>query len=123
MSQTQHDARQATTEEHFDQYLRKGTPPVAASELARRPGPILMSRANPDGAKLEDHLAQLIDELRAKTANVRGDASPVAEIVARHNVQIMDLLAAARVLQLGTIEALAQVAPDPGPRGTPRVGV
>lgn len=49
MSQTQHDARRTTTEEHFDQYLRKGTPPVAALEAN---GPIICQSTFGGGSRI-----------------------------------------------------------------------
>ncbi|QSY98644.1 hypothetical protein J2J97_31740 (plasmid) [Rhizobium bangladeshense] len=85
--------------------------------------PILMSAENPTGWKLEDLLAQLRDEIVAKTNKIRDDDRPVAQLVTQNNRTILQYLTAAENLQRDSIVALAAVAPDPGPTGRPRVGI
>ena len=84
--------------------------------------PILMSRDNPDGHKLEDLLVTVGQELSAKTSRLAGDRCPTAKFIVCNNQRIVDLLNMAVSIQRETLDELKKVGPDQGPRGTPRVG-
>lgn len=84
--------------------------------------PVLMSAENPNGWKLEDLLRQLYRELEAKTAKVMHDQSLRASVVRQNNYSILTYLRHAEICQLDTIRELAEIAPDPGPNGQPRIG-
>lgn len=83
---------------------------------------VLMSSSNPGGWRLEDLLAQLRVELRAKCAKISRDTRPVAQQVLHNNEQIMDLLVRAEVLQRDSYDLLGRMAPNQGPLGKPRIG-
>lgn len=87
------------------------------------PAPVLMSAENPDGWKLETLLTQLMGELLAKTKKIANDVRPAARIVHRNNLRIIKHFHQAVALQCESMNALAFIAPDPGPEGTPRIGV
>lgn len=87
------------------------------------PLPILMSRTNPYGRKLEELLVQLRGEIEAKNANVVLDDSPVAQAVAEANRRIMNSLFEAEGVQRRLLAMLDCVGPDRGPLGRPRVGL
>ncbi len=84
--------------------------------------PVLMSKDNPEGWKLELLLPQLCQELADKNARLAGDASATAILVRANNVRILDLLLEAERLQRDTQGRLAALAPDQGPGGQPRIG-
>lgn len=98
--------------------------------------PILMSKGNPSGQKLEEllearreELQQVRKEVQAKTATLRNDGSETALSVITNNTRIDGLLNDAALLleeaelhQLHTLELLAKVGPDQGPEGEPRIG-
>lgn len=84
--------------------------------------PVLMSKDNPEGWKLELLLPQLCQELADKNARIAGDTSATAVLVRSNNFQILDLLLAAERLQRDTQARLAALGPDPGPTGQPRIG-
>lgn len=60
---------------------------------------ILMTKDNPEGNKLEELLRDLQYELALKTLRLAGDGCEVSKSVSTRNVQIMDLLAEAQLLQ------------------------
>lgn len=84
--------------------------------------PVLMSKENPDGWKLEELLAQLRLELYAKNDRIAGDSRPTAQAVRANNANMIDLLSVVEGRQRDTIARLARLAPDQGPGGTPRIG-
>ena len=84
---------------------------------------LLMSPQTPDGWKLEELCDQLIAELHEKCFKISADARPAARQVLRNNQQIVGLLHQARALQSSNMDLLAQVGPNQGPLGTPRIGV
>ena len=84
---------------------------------------ILMSSDNPTGAKLEEHLAQLIDEIEAKCRKIEGDQRSQAQTVLHNNSQIIAYLLLAIRHQEHSQTVLAALAPDQGPTGKPRIGV
>jgi hypothetical protein len=90
--------------------------------------PILMSRDNPDGAKLEELLDQLIAELNAKN-NLLFETTPSAigtprvNVISRavgNNNAILQMLRGCASLQRDTMAAFEQLGPDKGPTA-PRV--
>lgn len=84
--------------------------------------PVLMSKDNREGWKLELLLPQLCQELADKNARLAGDASATAILVRANNVRILDLLLEAERLQRDTQARLDALGPDPGPSGRPRIG-
>lgn len=84
--------------------------------------PILMSKENPNGWKLEELLAQVRKELLVKTEKITGDESAVSMKVQCNNLSIMRQLFNAEALQRDSIAALDAKAPDEGPNGQPRIG-
>lgn len=91
--------------------------------VADEPHPLLMSRDNPYGWKLEDLLTQLRKELEGKAAAlVARDKGAVARSVASHNRQIAKLLERPLLLQHAALGILNSIGPDQGPLGAPGVG-
>lgn len=84
--------------------------------------PILMSRENRDGHKLEELLAQIADELTKKNDRLTGDLTPAAQTLRHNNVEIISLMHQARRHQEHSLKVLLEVGPDQGPMGKPRVG-
>lgn len=84
--------------------------------------PILMSKENPNGWKLEDLLCQVRKELLVKTEKITGDESAVSMKVQCNNLSIMRHLFNAEALQRESIAVLATKAPDEGPNGQARIG-
>ncbi len=84
--------------------------------------PVLMSKANPDGWKLEELLAQLRLELHAKNDRIADDPRPTAKAVRANNLGMIDLLSVLEGRQRDTLARLDRLAPDQGPGGTPRLG-
>ncbi len=85
--------------------------------------PILMSAANPNGAKLEDLLRALVAEIEEKCQRIAGDTRPEAQTVLHNNHQIMGLLTTALRHQEHSMKVLEAVGPNQGPTGKPRIGV
>lgn len=81
-----------------------------------------MTADNPDGWKLEELLPQIAAELEAKTRRLESNVDPVAVAVCRNNREIINLLKMAEGTQRATLDALAAIGPDQGPRGKPRLG-
>ena len=84
---------------------------------------VLMSADNPGGWKLEELLAQIVQDLRVKNDRLEGDTSPTSQAIVRNNIGVIDCLALAEVRQRDTLRRLDSLGPDPGPTGTPRVGI
>ena len=84
--------------------------------------PVLMSKDNPSGWKLEELLPQLRQEIADKNARIAGDQSATAILVRANNFRVLDHLLAAEDLQRNTVDRLSALAPDPGPNGPPRIG-
>jgi hypothetical protein len=94
--------------------------------MTDKPTPILMTRDNPEGHKLEDLLFSVENELHAKTERLftvsyDADKLKIAMMVAENNFRIMQLLRDARGYQMGTLAMLQSIAQDQGPTGTPRL--
>jgi len=83
---------------------------------------ILMSATNPEGVKLEELLAQLQQEVTAKSAKIVSDTRPQARHVLRNNQQIIGLLMQAEALQRNSYDVLDAISANQGPTGTPRIG-
>lgn len=83
---------------------------------------ILMSRENPEGFKLEELAEKLRHEGQAKTLNIAGDPRIEAQTVVNNNAQIIGLLFQIEALQRQSFAVMAQIRPDEGPTGKPRVG-
>lgn len=83
--------------------------------------PILMSAENPSGMKLEDLLSQVQQELLAKTNKIADSTVPTAIEVKGRNYKILAHLQSAEVLQRESYTKLAELGPDTGPTGTPRI--
>lgn len=85
--------------------------------------PILMSSENPTGAKLEEHLRDLIGEMEAKCAKIASDPRNVAKDVHRNNRDIIARLRECVTLQEHSQRILTEaMGADQGPTGTPRIG-
>ncbi|MDH2313114.1 hypothetical protein [Methylobacterium brachiatum] len=84
--------------------------------------PVLMSKDNPTGWKLEELLPQLHQEIADKNARIADDRSATAILVRANNIRILDLILSAEELQRDTLARLAALRPDPGPGGPPRIG-
>lgn len=90
--------------------------------------PILMSRDNPDGAKLEELLDQLAFELDIKNALLfdtlpTAIGTPRAIVISRavgNNNAIIQMLRGCASLQRDTMAAFDQLGPDKGPTA-PRI--
>jgi len=83
---------------------------------------VLKSAGNPTGRKLEELLADIIQDLRIKNDALEGDASPTSSAIWINNLGIIDCLALAGVRQSDTLRRLDLLGPDQGPGGTPRIG-
>lgn len=84
---------------------------------------MLMSAENPNGHKLEDLLATLQNEIVEKNNKIKSDKSSLSHHVQVNNNRLISLLAQAEKVQRSSLELLAAKAPDPGPKGTPRIGL
>jgi sRNA-binding carbon storage regulator CsrA len=54
--------------------------------------PILMTRKNPEGVQLADHVRELVIEIVDKNARLGAYSSPEAAAIRNNNTQIMGLL-------------------------------
>lgn len=84
--------------------------------------PVLMSRENPSGWKLEELTEKLRGEIQAKSLNIAGDMSIEAQTVTNNNFQILGLLMQIEALQRQSFAVMSQIGPDKGPNGKPRIG-
>lgn len=84
--------------------------------------PILMTRENPNGRKLEELLPQIAHELTVKNDRIKRDPSAAAQTLLYNNAEIISRLHECRRLQEHSLKVLAAVGPDQGPTGKPRVG-
>ncbi|MGL1344929.1 hypothetical protein ACSTKE_01610 [Vibrio parahaemolyticus] len=85
--------------------------------------PVLMSRDNPTGWKLEELTEKLRCEIQAKSLNISGDMSIQAQTVTNNNFQIIGLLMQIEALQRQSFAVMSQLGEDQGPTGKPRLGV
>lgn len=94
------------------------------SAVVLDPQEVLMSPDNPTGWKLEDLLARLCREVRAKCAKIadKTETDPVALSVYRNNVKIIELLGQAEVAQRESYCLLHhEKGANKGPTGKPRI--
>ncbi|ARK07911.1 hypothetical protein phiA829_091 [Aeromonas phage phiA8-29] len=83
---------------------------------------ILMTKDNPEGQKLEELLRDLQYELALKTLRLAGDGCEVSNSVSVRNVQIMDLLAEAQLLQEQNMKEVEEFFKRPSDPTSPRMG-
>lgn len=91
--------------------------------------PLLMSRDNPDGWKLQELMAELQAEMKEKTDYLRGQLlepqgkkkSEVMTDVLHNNLHIIRLMDQIKYLQQDSMRRLDTLGKNQGPRGTPRV--
>ncbi|MCG9780445.1 hypothetical protein L1D45_19665 [Photobacterium damselae] len=94
----------------------------AAQNIAVTGKSVLMSRENPNGWKLETLTEKLREEINRKSLNIASDPSFAAQTVTNNNFQIIGLLMQIEALQRQSFAVMAQVGPDQGPTGKPRIG-
>lgn len=82
---------------------------------------ILMAKDNPEGNKLEELLRDLQYELALKTLRLAGDGCEVSKSVSARNVQIMDLLAEAQLLQEQNMKEVEEFFKRPSDPTAPRM--
>jgi hypothetical protein len=92
-----------------------------AQEQARK-APVLMSRDNPNGWKLESLAEKLREEIQGKTLNIAGDTSIQAQTVVNNNAQIIGLLMQVEALQRQSFVVMSTLGEDKGPTSKPRIG-
>ena len=83
---------------------------------------ILMSKENPKGAKLEELLIQIANELTVKNEKIIADTSSLSFYIQNNNLTITKLLKSAFNIQMDTMKKLDEKSPDEGVTGTPRIG-
>lgn len=84
--------------------------------------PVLMSRENPKGWKLESLTEKLRGEIQAKSLNIASDKSVVAQTVCNNNFIILGLLMQIEAIQRQSFVLLATLGEDEGATGKPRIG-
>lgn len=84
--------------------------------------PLLMSAENPKGAKLEEILEEIAVELEAKNKKLEDDFQPCSIHVSNNNLSIISHLRKCVAIQNNSMAVLAELAPDTGPLGSPRIG-
>uniref|UniRef100_A0AB39C9R7 Uncharacterized protein n=1 Tax=Aliivibrio phage vB_Alvi_H905 TaxID=3234039 RepID=A0AB39C9R7_9VIRU len=94
----------------------------AAQKIAVTGKPVLMSRENPSGWKLESLTEKLREEINRKSLNIAGDPSFAAQSVTNNNFQIIGLLMQIEALQRQSFAVMSQIGPDQGPLGRSRLG-
>ncbi|GEA22289.1 hypothetical protein [Vibrio harveyi] len=71
--------------------------------------PILMSRENPTGWKLEELAAELRHEINAKSLNIIEDVTVTGEIIRTNNNKIVELLAQIESIQHESLRELLKI--------------
>lgn len=94
----------------------------AAQQLAVTGQPVLMSKENPTGWKLESLTEKLREEINRKSLNIASDPSVEAQLVTNNNFQIIGLLMQVEALQRESMVIMSTRGPDEGPTGKPRLG-
>ncbi|ELA7323126.1 hypothetical protein Q9X98_004770 [Vibrio parahaemolyticus] len=84
--------------------------------------PVLMSRENPNGWKLESLIEKLREEILNKSMKIASDPSFEAQSVINNNFQIVGLLMQIEGLQRSSMLAMEKLGPDQGPLCLARVG-
>lgn len=86
--------------------------------------PLLMSKVNPTGWKLEELFEKIVTEItELKNPLIAADKRMEARTVLQNNQAICGLLREAKRRQEHSMEVLATLGPNQGPGGVPRVGV
>jgi hypothetical protein len=83
--------------------------------------PILMSKENPNGYKLEQLLEQLAQELMIKNENIAHDNGEVSQFVRGNNLEIIRNLTRSKQLQDQSYKMLEKLGTDQGPKGKARL--
>jgi hypothetical protein len=91
--------------------------------MVAKSSPVLMSPENPEGWTLEELTVQLIAEIYGKIVKIQDDERQEAKLVTANNHRIIGYLREIRELQGLSMEALANLGPNQGPLGKPRIGV
>ncbi|WP_050498049.1 hypothetical protein [Vibrio parahaemolyticus] len=84
--------------------------------------PILMSRDNHYGWKLEELVEKLRGEIMSKSLNIAEDMSFEAQTVKNNNFQILGLFMQVEALQRQSFVVMSKLGKDQGPKGVPRIG-
>jgi hypothetical protein len=84
--------------------------------------PILMSRDNHHGWKLEELVEKLRGEIMSKSLNIAADMSFEAQTVKNNNFQILGLLMQVEAFQRQSFVVMSKLGKDQGPKGVPRIG-
>lgn len=82
---------------------------------------ILMTKENPNGQKLEELLQTLQFELALKTLRIAGDGCKISDNISKRNVQILDLLAEAQLLQEENMKEVEEFFKRPSDPLKPRI--
>lgn len=93
-----------------------------AQQIAVTGKPVLMSRENPNGWKLESLTEKLREEILSQSLNIASDPSVEAQLVTNNNFQIIGLLMQIEALQRESMVIMSQLGPDQGPTGRARLG-
>tara|TARA_Y100001963_G_C6770659_1_gene444699 strand:+ start:415 stop:672 length:258 start_codon:yes stop_codon:yes gene_type:complete len=83
---------------------------------------ILIAQDNPDGAKLEELLADVVEDLKLKNERIVHDTCPVSIRIQANNSDIIKMLETCITLQNQSLAALDAIGLDNGPTGKPRIG-
>lgn len=94
--------------------------PFYAGEQTK--SPVLMSRENPNGWKLESLIEKLREEILNKSMKIASEPSFEAQSVINNNFQIVGLLMQIEGLQRSSMLSMEKLGPDQGPLGLARVG-
>ncbi|MDF4891579.1 hypothetical protein P3566_22070 [Vibrio parahaemolyticus] len=94
---------------------------TAQKQVASK-SPVLMSRDNPEGWKLEDLMEQVRSEIMSKSLNIAEDMSFEAQTVKNNNFLILGLLMQVEAIQRQSFVVMSRLGEDQGPNGKPRIG-
>ncbi len=83
--------------------------------------PLLMSKENPTGYKLEELLERISHEMVMKNEKIKHSTTPQASVVRGNNFEIINHLNRAKALQEENFKTLAEIAKDEGPTGKNRI--
>lgn len=91
-------------------------------QQAAKKAPVLMSRDNPAGWKLEELMEQVRCEIMSKSLNIADDMSFEAQTVKNNNFLILGLLMQVEAIQRQSFVVMSKLGEDQGPNGKPRIG-
>lgn len=83
--------------------------------------PLLMTRDNPNGWKLEELLERIAKEVEAKSQAIESSDSPMRDVILQNNALITKNLRYAVGVQNSSMASLSQIGPDQGPTGEARI--